>query len=124
MYTHTQEEQEQEEEESKNNKYIVDIVDHLNMKTGKNFKSNSKKTKSLINSHIREGFKVEDFKKVIDIKTSEWLNDKQMAKYLRPETLFGNKFEGYLNQNPKKLELTNDENIDEYMELSRRFENV
>lgn len=124
MHTHTQEEQEQEEEESKNNKYIVDIVDHLNMKAGKNFKSNSKKTKSLINSRIREGFKVEDFKKVIDIKTSEWLNDKQMAQYLRPETLFGNKFEGYLNQNPKKLERTNDENIDEYMELSRRFENV
>lgn len=94
------------------------------MKAGKNFKSNSKKTKSLINSRIKEGFKVEDFKKVIDIKTSEWLNDKQMAQYLRPETLFGNKFEGYLNQNPKKLELTNDENIDEYMELSRRFENV
>lgn len=94
------------------------------MKTGKNFKSNSKKTKSLINSRIKEGFKVEDFKKVIDIKTSEWLNDKQMAQYLRPETLFGNKFEGYLNQNPKKLERTNDENIDEYMELSRRFENV
>lgn len=131
MDTHTQEEEEeeqeeeQEEEESKNNnKYIVDIVDHLNKKAGKSFKSNSKKTKSLINARIKEGFKVEDFKKVIDIKVSEWLNDKRMEQYLRPETLFGNKFESYLNQNPKKTEHANDEEIKEYMEISRRFDNV
>lgn len=47
---------------------------------------------------MNENFTEEDFKKVIDIKTKEWKNDKTMCKYLRPETLFGTKFEGYLNQ--------------------------
>ena len=133
MHTHTQEEEEKEEEESKekeeeqsknNNKYIVDIVDYLNKKAGKNFKSNSKKTKFLINARIREGFEVKDFKKVIDIKTTEWINDKRMEQYLRPETLFGNKFEGYLNQYPKNVQTTENEEINEYIEMSRRFENV
>lgn len=133
MHTHTQEEkeeekekeEEQEEEESKNNnKYIVDIVDHLNKKTGKNFKANSKKTKSFINARLKEGFTVKDFKKVINIKTHEWKNDKKMEQYLRPETLFGNKFESYLNQNTgQEIEINNEE-VDEYMEMSRRFDDV
>ena len=47
---------------------------------------------------MKEGFTVDDFKTVIKKKFDEWGNDKQMSKYLRPETLFGTKFEGYLNQ--------------------------
>lgn len=74
------------------------IVDYLNRKTGKNFKVNSNKTKSLIKARLNEGFTKDDFIKVIDIKTNEWLKTK-MEQYLRPETLFSNKFEGYLNQN-------------------------
>lgn len=35
---------------------------------------------------------------MIDIKTAEWLHNPKMNKYLRPETLFGTKFESYLNQ--------------------------
>lgn len=131
MDTHTQEEeeeeQEQEEEQSnnKNNQNYKYIIDYLNKKTSKNFKSTSKKTKTLINARINEGFSVEDFKTVINNKTTEWLNDKKMEKYLRPETLFGNKFESYLNQNSKKQETSeNIETVDEYIEMSRRFENV
>ena len=79
------------------------IVEHLNEKTKKNFKHTTKKTKSLIDARLKEGFSLEDFKKVIDIKTEQWLDDKKMNSYLRPETLFGTKFEGYLNEstNPK-----------------------
>lgn len=131
MDTHTQEEeeeeQEQEEEQSnnKNNQNYKYIIDYLNKKTSKNFKSTSKKTKTLINARINEGFSVEDFKTVINNKTTEWLNDKKMEQYLRPETLFGNKFESYLNQNSKKQETSeNIETVDEYIEMSRRFENV
>lgn len=81
------------------NIYISEqVVDYLNAKTGKSFKHTSKVTRSKINARLEEGFTLDDFKKVIDIKTSEWLNDANMQLYLRPETLFGNKFEGYLNQ--------------------------
>lgn len=80
---------------------IVNIINYLNAKTGKAFKYNNKKTVSLIQARQAEGYTLEDFIKVIDIKTGEWLKT-DMNKYLRPETLFGNKFESYLNQQPMK----------------------
>lgn len=76
-----------------------EIISYLNEKTNKNFKSNIMKTRALINARLNEGFVKEDFIKVIDNKCNEWLKDKDMNKYLRPETLFSSKFEGYLNEN-------------------------
>ncbi len=76
------------------------VVEYLNKKTGKNFRSTSAKTRDLINARLNEGFKEKDFYKVIDIKVAEWKGNPKMEGYLRPETLFSNKFEGYLNQNP------------------------
>ena len=73
------------------------IVEYLNEKANKNFKPTTRKTQSLINARLNEGFSLDDFKKVIDIKCSQWLGT-EMEKYLRPETLFGPKFEGYLNE--------------------------
>ena len=73
------------------------IVDYLNKKADTKYRSTTKKNKDLIKARINEGFKEEDFYKVIDIKVKEWSNT-EMVKYLRPETLFGTKFEGYLNQ--------------------------
>ena len=58
------------------------------------------KTKKFINARINEGYKETDFYKVIDVKCSKWLNDPKMNEYLRPETLFGTKFESYLNEKP------------------------
>ncbi len=78
------------------------IINYLNEKTNKNFRSNISKTQKLIQARIKENFTAEDFKKVIDIKTQEWLKDSTMSKYLRPETLFGSKFEGYLNESEGK----------------------
>lgn len=77
---------------------FVEIVDYLNKSTSKNFRHTSAKTRDSIKARWNEGFRLEDFKKVIDIKTAEWKNDKKMSAYLRPETLFGTKFESYLNQ--------------------------
>lgn len=74
------------------------IVDYLNEKCGTKYKASSKRTQSLINARTKEGFTLEDFKQVIDKKAAEWLNDTRMSQYLRPETLFGTKFESYLNQ--------------------------
>lgn len=78
--------------------YVVEIVDYLNHKTGKSFRSTTKKTQALISARLNEGFSVEDFRKVIDTKTKQWKFDPDREEYLRPETLFGTKFESYLNQ--------------------------
>lgn len=75
-----------------------EIIDYLNFTCNTNYKHSTKKTQSLINARWKEGFRLEDFKKVIDTKSAEWLADAKMNAYLRPETLFGTKFESYLNQ--------------------------
>lgn len=80
-----------------------EIVDYLNNLAGTNYRASSKKTQQLIKARINEGYTIEDFKVVIDKKTREWINDNKMKAYLRPETLFGTKFEGYLNQPVKEL---------------------
>lgn len=74
-----------------------EIIDYLNQRTNHNYKSNVNKTKTLIRARWEEGFSLEDFRTVIDKKCVEWINT-EYEKYLRPETLFGTKFEGYLNQ--------------------------
>lgn len=99
---------EKEEEKEKDIKDIVEkeptalpivkeIVDYLNLKAGTKYKANSDKTRKSIEARMNEGYTVEDFKTVINKKTKEWLKT-DMSKYLRPETLFGSKFESYLNQ--------------------------
>lgn len=105
------------------------IVEYLNQKTCKHFKYNSSKTKSLIKARLNEGYTEEDFIKVIDIKTNEWLKTK-MEQYLRPETLFSNKFEGYLNQSSSspswfdkdiKKEEVSDKELEELQEMMRGY---
>lgn len=73
------------------------IIDYLNLRIGSNYKYSTKKTQDLIKARLNEGFTLEDFKIVIDKMCVEWINS-DMQKYLRPETLFGNKFESYLNR--------------------------
>lgn len=79
-------------------KEIIYIVEYLNEKSEKSYKHTSRKTQDLIRARINEGFTLDDFKKVIDTKTSQWKSDPKMNAYLRPETLFGTKFESYLNE--------------------------
>ena len=80
-----------------NIKEIEEVINHLNEKAGTKYKSNSKNTTKHIKARINDGYTLEDFKTVIDKKCSEWLNT-DMEKYLCPDTLFGSKFEKYLNQ--------------------------
>lgn len=87
-------------------KYIVEIVNYLNDVAGKNFRHTTRKTQTLIKARLKEGFTVDDFKRVIDNKTKEWKHDPKMSKYLRPETLFGTKFESYLNEVPVEQNTT------------------
>ena len=78
------------------NDTFKEIIFYLNSKAGMNYKASSKKTQSCIHARIKEGFTIDDFKTVIDKKCAEWIGT-EYEKYLRPETLFGTKFEGYLN---------------------------
>jgi len=87
-----------ENENENENENINTIINYLNEKTGKRFTTKSKSTIRTIKARLKESRTIEDFKKVIDIKCNQWLNDKKMCIYLRPETLFGSKFESYLNE--------------------------
>lgn len=91
-----------------------EIIDYLNEKTGKNFKATDE-TKSYIDDRANDGYTLSDFQTVIRKKVAEWKGTK-MDKFLRPETLFGTKFEGYLNQNEttrKKAKSTGFSNFEE-----------
>lgn len=81
-----------------------DVVDYLNRKLGTQYKPNASKNKTVINARLNEGYKLDDFKRVIDNKYNDWANDAKMAKYLRPETLFGSKFDGYLNEKSGRIQ--------------------
>lgn len=91
-----------------------EIIDYLNEKAGKRFKVNDK-TKAHINARVNDGYTLADFRAVIEKKVAEWRGT-EMDKFLRPETLFGTKFEGYLNQNEtvrKKAKSTGFSNFEE-----------
>jgi len=75
-----------------------EIIDYLNEKTGRKYKHTAKLNRRVIKARMNEGYTIEDFKTVIDKKTAKWIKDKKMEEFLRPETLFGNKFDRYLNE--------------------------
>ena len=73
------------------------IVVYLNRKAGKKYKVSSKDTQKHIHARLAEGYTIEDFVQVIDKRCAAWKGDPKMEEYLRPSTLFGPKFESYLN---------------------------
>ena len=88
--------QKTETKNTEKKKIILSIIAHLNEVTGANYRAETKKTQSLIEARLREGYMLDDFLRVIDKKHREWTGT-EFAQYLRPTTLFGDKFEGYLN---------------------------
>ncbi len=95
------------EEDNQSSIPYEDIVSYLNEQAGKSFKHKTAKTRSLIKARFKDGFTIDDFKRVIDIKAAQWLTDSNMSQYLRPETLFGTKFESYLNEKGAKNNVGN-----------------
>lgn len=83
----------------KNDNNEKEIIDHLNLSCGKSFKHTTPNTRDLIRARVNEGYGLDDFKKVIDTKSAQWKDNQEMNQYLRPKTLFGTKFESYLNEN-------------------------
>lgn len=87
-----------EKEAQDNSAVIKEIIDYLNEKAGTKFRYNSKETVRHINARIKEGYTLEDFKHVIDVKVYKWKKDPEMSAYIRPQTLFGTKMENYVNE--------------------------
>lgn len=82
---------------------VKEVIDYLNQKAGTKYRATTAATKRLVGARLKEGFTVDDCKKVIDNKVADWLADEKMKNYLRPNTLFqASKFESYLNETPKK----------------------
>lgn len=80
-----------------------EIIEDLNSKTGKKYRSTSKATQVLIRAIWVEGFRLEDFEKVHTHQLDKWKDDPKMSEYLRPATLYSaSKFEGYLNNPSNK----------------------
>ena len=77
---------------------FVEIISYLNEKAGRRYKVSNDLTRRLIRARWNEGFRLDDFEKVINTKVAQWKGDTQMDKYLRPQTLFSTNFEGYLNE--------------------------
>ena len=79
-----------------NKEIYSEVLGYLNEKAKTNYRISSKEAQKHINARLSEGFTVDDFKTVIDKKCSEWIGT-DYEQYLRPQTLFGTKFESYLN---------------------------
>ena len=79
-----------------------EIIDYLNKKTGQNLHSTTKSYQRLIKARWNEGYKLQDFKTVIDNKSFEWQGT-EFWKYMVPKTLFAaSHFDDYLNANKRK----------------------
>lgn len=91
--------------------YLLYIpIQYLNQETGHTYKFIATHTK-FIQARYKDGYTLEDFKKVIDTKVAQWGNNSQMAKYLRPKTLFSpSNFDSYLNETPKQAQPSNNDN--------------
>lgn len=112
-----------ENKEKKNKNENIEIYtricSYLNEKAGTNYRPTRANTQRHIDARLAEGFTVDDFIKVIDVKCAEW-SGTNMDKYLRPETLFGNKFENYLNQQAKQPRKQNQPPKDEDNEAVKK----
>ena len=91
--------------ENNNNIFLIcqEVISYLNLKSQKNFKVDTASHQKFIKARLKEGYVLEDFKKVVDIMVAKWKGT-EYEQYLQPQTLFGNKMDNYLNQPmPRKV---------------------
>ena len=91
--------------ENNNNIFFIcqEVISYLNLKAKKNFKVDTASHQKFIKARLKEGYVLEDFKKVVDIMVTKWKGT-DYEQYLQPQTLFGNKMDNYLNQPiPRKV---------------------
>lgn len=73
------------------------IINDLNEVLRSNYKMGTKITQELIRTRLKEGFTLDDFKTVHRNMAKRWGPDNKMREFLRPITLYSQKFESYLN---------------------------
>ena len=91
--------------DNNNNKLLIckEVISYLNLRAKKNFKIDTASHQKFIKARLKEGYVLEDFKKVVDIMVVKWKGT-EYEQYLQPQTLFGNKMDNYLNQPvPRKV---------------------
>jgi uncharacterized phage protein (TIGR02220 family) len=79
------------------NEIVSETIRYLNEHTKVQFSTNQ----PMIEKWINEGYGFDDFKAVIDKKYNDWKGTK-FLQFIRPKTLFGDKFLEYLNEQPKQ----------------------
>ena len=106
------------------------ILNHLNEATGSSYQLDQE-TADRIAELKAEGYREEDFIRVIDSKATEWLDEPKMRRYLRPSTLFGPKFREYAGApepieaiEEKRAEAERDELIRERDDLKGEYSAV
>ncbi len=105
-----------------NQSIIKDIIDYLNEKAETQYRATTPKTIELISARLKEGFTIDDFILVIDKKVAEWKGT-DFEQYIRPATLFGTKFEGYLNAKPKAAAKPTSGIMDDYRRMQEKIDN-
>lgn len=74
----------------------LSLLSYLNQKTGSSY-SLTDQIRTVIEQRLSEGYTLDQMRSVVDKKFAEWSCDGKMRSYLRPSTLFGDRFEEYLN---------------------------
>jgi len=103
--------------------FIEKVLETLNEITGKRFRYSAKKSRTCILARIDEGYIFDEFVHVIHGQSIRWLGT-ESELYLRPETLFGTKMEGYVNapipaSNPNQNKL---QKINEAINQAKQFD--
>lgn len=80
-----------------------EVITYLNQVTNKNFNKNTVSHHKYIKARLKEGYELKDFKHVVNVMAATWMGT-DYERYLQPQTLFGNKFDSYLNRSiPKNI---------------------
>ena len=82
------------------NEVVFKTIMYLNEQVSGKFEHTFEGNYKLIEKLILSNYGFEDFKIVIDKKCKHWKGTKYET-FLRPTTLFGNKFENYLYEQPR-----------------------
>ncbi len=75
---------------------VKTVIDMLNRECGTRYSAASKANVRHVAARIKEGYTFDDFVAVVRDRKEKWGGDPKMREYLRPETLFGSKFDSYL----------------------------
>jgi uncharacterized phage protein (TIGR02220 family) len=113
------------ENEDENKNVIKDVIEDLNLVLHASYKPSSSKNRELVQARLNEGFTLENFKVVHRKMAKAWSLDNNMRQYLRPITLYGTKFESYLNrpEDIKQLTTQQQNNLKGLAELNKEIKN-